>query len=55
MTVAEAIKLGVYDSSVMYREELEARVRPQVWDAVSRVGEDEKGTFTICHLIILRY
>ena len=45
MTVAEAIKLGVYDSSVMYREELEARVRPQVWDAVSRVGEDGKRHF----------
>ena len=45
MTVAEAVELGIYDSSIMYREELEARVRPQVWDAVSRVGEDGKRHF----------
>ena len=45
MTEAEAVELGIYDSSIMYREELEARVRPQVWDAVSRVGEDGKRHF----------
>ncbi|MBL6837990.1 MAG: extracellular solute-binding protein, partial [Puniceicoccaceae bacterium] len=37
LTVAEAKARGVYDEDVMYREELEARVRPQIWDAVSRV------------------
>ena len=45
MTEVEAVELGIYDSSIMYREELEARVRPQVWDAVSRVGEDGKRHF----------
>ena len=37
MTEAEARAAGEYDPLVMYREELDARVRPQILDAVSRV------------------
>ena len=44
-TTAEAKEAGVYDPDVMYREELESRVRPQVWDAVSRVDREGKRHF----------
>ena len=44
-TAAEAKELGEYDESIMYRDELEARVRPQIWDAVSRVDADGKRHF----------
>ncbi len=40
LTEAEARAQGVFDVDVMYREELEARVRPQVWDAVHRRDAD---------------
>jgi ABC-type sugar transport system permease subunit/ABC-type glycerol-3-phosphate transport system substrate-binding protein len=44
-TAAEAKELGEYDENIMYREELEERVRPQIWDAVSRVDSDGKRHF----------
>lgn len=44
-TAAEAKEAGIYDPDVMYREELESRVRPQVWDAVSRVDREGKRHF----------
>lgn len=40
MTGAEAGEAGRFDPDIMYRDELEARVRPQVWDAVVREGPD---------------
>jgi len=40
LTEAEARAQGIFDADVMYREELEARVRPQVWDAVRRRDAD---------------
>lgn len=39
-TANEARIAGTYDPNVMYRDELEARVRPQIWDAVSRVDAE---------------
>lgn len=45
LTEAQAREAGVFDANVMYRDELEARVRPQVLDAVSRVGADGKRHF----------
>ncbi|MEC8219089.1 MAG: extracellular solute-binding protein, partial [Verrucomicrobiota bacterium] len=44
-TAAEAKKLGEYDENIMYRDELEERIRPQIWDAVSRVDSDGKRHF----------
>lgn len=44
-TAAEAKELGEYDENIMYRDELEERVRPQIWDAVSRVDSDGKRHF----------
>ena len=44
-TAAEAKTLGEYDENIMYRDELEVRVRPQIWDAVSRVNADGKRHF----------
>jgi ABC-type sugar transport system permease subunit/ABC-type glycerol-3-phosphate transport system substrate-binding protein len=45
ITKEAAIAAGIYDENVMYRDELEARVRPQIWDAVSRIGDDGKRHF----------
>ena len=45
LTASEALASGIYDDTVMYRDELEARVRPQIWDAVSRIGQDGKRHF----------
>ena len=45
LTAAEAQAEGIYDANIMYRDELEARVRPQVWDAVSRVDAEGKRHF----------
>ena len=45
LTASEAQAQGVYDPEVMYRDELEARVRPQIWDAVSRVDADGQRHF----------
>ncbi len=42
MTAAEARKQGVFDEDIMYRDELEKRVRPQVWDAVHRRDKEGK-------------
>ena len=44
-TAAEAQNLGEYDENIMYRDELEERVRPQIWDAVSRVDSAGKRHF----------
>ena len=44
-TAAEARDAGVFDANVMYRDELEARVRPQIRDAVSRVDAEGKRHF----------
>ena len=44
-TAAEAKDLGEYDENTMYRDELEERVRPQIWDAVSRVDSEGKRHF----------
>ena len=42
MTEEEAKALGTFDPEIMYREELEQRIRPAVWEATHRV--DEEGT-----------
>jgi multiple sugar transport system permease protein len=44
-TASEAKELGEYDENIMYRDELEERVRPQIWDAVSRVDAAGKRHF----------
>ena len=44
-TAAEAKDLGEYDENIMYRDELEERVRPQIWDAVSSVDSEGKRHF----------
>ena len=44
-TAAEAKNIGEYDENIMYRDELEERVRPQIWDAVSRVDSAGKRHF----------
>ena len=44
-TAAEVKELGEYDENIMYRDELEQRVRPQIWDAVSRVDAAGKRHF----------
>tara|TARA_B100000989_G_scaffold215213_1_gene163730 strand:+ start:2213 stop:4552 length:2340 start_codon:yes stop_codon:yes gene_type:complete len=44
-TAAEAKELGEFDENTMYRDELEERVRPQIWDAVSRVDSEGKRHF----------
>jgi len=45
LTEAEARAQGIFDEDVMYREELEARLRPQVWEAVHRHGADGRDHF----------
>jgi multiple sugar transport system permease protein len=46
-TAHEAKEAGSYDANVMYRDELERRVKPQIWDAVSRVNAEGKRQFYI--------
>ncbi len=40
ITAEEAKRNGTFDPDVMYADELRERVRPQVWDAVCRTGDD---------------
>jgi len=47
LTSNEAKAKGLFNEDVMYRNELERRVRPQVWDAVCRKGKDGKLHFYI--------
>ena len=45
ITASEAKTLGTYDPDIMYLDELKRRVRPQLWDAVSRVDSEGKRHF----------